>query len=93
MLTGLAVNASYPNIGACVSIHDLTGKPLARLGDLRPGEKPGQFTAPHGLAVDSRGDIYVGEVSWNTYGRFLDPPRVVRSFRKLVKVKRAGAGE
>jgi hypothetical protein len=25
---------------------------------------PGSFVAPHGLAVDSKGDVYVGEVSW-----------------------------
>jgi hypothetical protein len=23
---------------------------------------PGQFVAPHGIAIDSHGDIYVGEV-------------------------------
>ena len=86
ILASLAVNADYPNLGACVSIHDLTGRRLARLGDARPGEDPGQFTAPHGLAVDSRGDIYVGEVSWSAYGRHLDAPRTARCFRKLVKV-------
>jgi len=86
LLTSLSVNADYPNIGACVSIHDLTGRRLARLGAARAGEGPGQFTGPHGLAVDSRGDIYVGEVSWNVYGKKLDPPRAVRCFRKLVKV-------
>jgi len=83
----LEVNADYPNIGACVTIHDLTGKRLVRLGDIRPGEEPGQFIAPHGLTVDSLGDIYVGEVSWSAYGRRLDPPRIVRCFRKLVKVR------
>ena len=83
--TSLGVNASYPNIGACVSIHDLSGAQLARLGDAHMGEQPGQFTAPHGLAIDSRGDIYVGEVSWSAYGRLLDPPRTARSLRKLVK--------
>jgi hypothetical protein len=83
--THLAVNADYPNLGGCVSIHDLAGRPLARLGDAHPGENPGQFTAPHGLAVDSRGDIYVGEVSWSAYGRRLDPPREARCLRKLVK--------
>ena len=86
LLTSLGVNADYPNLGACVSIHDLAGRRLARLGDAHFGEGPGQFTAPHGIAVDSRGDIYVGEVSWSAYGRELDPPRVVRSFRKLVRV-------
>jgi DNA-binding beta-propeller fold protein YncE len=83
--TSLGVNASYPNIGACVSIHELSGAQLTRLGDARLGEQPGQFTAPHGLAVDSHGDIYVGEVSWSAYGSLLDPPRTARSLRKLVK--------
>jgi len=85
--THLTVNADYPNIGACVTIHDLTGQRLARLGDVTPGEKPGQFTAPHGLVVDSLGDIYVGEVSWSAYGKRLDIPRTARSFRKLAKVR------
>ena len=86
LLASLSVNAGYPNLGACVSIHDLTGRRLGRLGGVRPGEEPGQFTAPHGLAVDSRGDIYVGEVSWSAYGSTLTPPRTARCFRKLVKV-------
>ena len=85
LATHLDVNADYPNLGACVSIHDLTGRRLAKLGDVRPGEEPGQFTAPHGLAIDSQGDLYVGEVSWSAYGRRLSPPRTARSFRKLVK--------
>jgi hypothetical protein len=84
--THLTVNEAYPNLGSCVTIHDLSGKQLARLGDSRPGEEPGQFTAPHGIAVDSRGDIYVGEVSYSAYGSRLGPPRLMRSFRKLVKV-------
>lgn len=84
--TQLDVNADYPNLGSCVSIHDLTGQRLARLGHPLPGEGPGQFTAPHGLVVDSRGDIYVGEVSWTAYGRNLNPPKQVRSLRKLVKI-------
>jgi DNA-binding beta-propeller fold protein YncE len=86
LLAQMTVNADYPNLGACVSIHDLTGRRLARLGDVRPGEEPGQFIAPHGLTVDSQGDIYVGEVSWSAYGSKLDPPRTLRCFRKLVKV-------
>lgn len=82
----LAVNIDYPNLGACVSIHDLTGRRLAKLGDVIPGEEPGQFIAPHGLVVDSLGDIYVGEVSWSAHGKNLDPPREVRCFRKLVNL-------
>ena len=38
---------------------------IARLGGAAgPGLELGKFVAPHGLAVDSRGDIYVGEVSY-----------------------------
>ena len=85
--TQLEVNADYPNIGACVTVHDLSGKCLARLGDVRQGEGPGQFTTPHGVAVDSRGDLYIGEVSWSGYGRHLDPPHEAPCFRKLVRVK------
>jgi hypothetical protein len=85
--THLDVNADYPNIGACITIHDLSGQRLAKLGDVRPGEEPGQFVAPHGLAVDSKGDLYVGEVSWSAYGRRLDPPRTARCMRKLVKAQ------
>ena len=84
--TQLEVNADYPNIGGCVTIHDLNGDRLARLGDVWRGEGPGQFISPHGIAIDSHGDIYVGEVSFAAYGRHLSPPREVRSFRKLVKV-------
>ena len=84
--TGLAVNQNYPNIGARVSIFDLKGQRLARLGDIRAGEEPHQFLAPHGLSADSRGDIYVAEVAWTSRGKNLSPPRELPSFRKLVKI-------
>jgi DNA-binding beta-propeller fold protein YncE len=45
-----------------VSIFDLDGKLLARFeGD--PGTAPGNFCAAHTVCTDSRGDMYVGEVS------------------------------
>jgi hypothetical protein len=56
------------------------------LGDILPGEKPGQFIAPHGIAIDSRGDIYVAEVSWTIMGQHLKPPRELRSLQKLRKL-------
>ena len=44
------------------------GKLLARLGgEDGPGLEIGKFMAPHGLAVDSRGDIYVGEVAYTNW--------------------------
>jgi DNA-binding beta-propeller fold protein YncE len=77
---------NYPNTGARISIYDLQGRLLARLGDIQAGEGPHQFLAPHGITVDSRGDIYVGEVNWSFRGRSLSPPRELPTFRKLVKV-------
>lgn len=38
-----------------------TGKVLSQWGDVSSHD-PGQFVAPHGVAVDSHGDLYVGEV-------------------------------
>ena len=37
-----------------------TGKKLASFG-AGPGRYPGQFELPHGIAVDSRGNVYVAE--------------------------------
>jgi hypothetical protein len=61
---------------------------LARLGKPHAGILPGQFTSPHGIAVDSQGNIYVGELSGRSWGRFSkDPaPAKRRVIHKLVKV-------
>src|SRR5499425_1244769 len=83
---GMSVNKESPNLGNRVDIYDKKGKRLARLGDVFAGEKPGQFIAPHGLALDSRGDIYVGEVSWTIMGQRLQPQRELRSLQKLRKL-------
>jgi len=45
------------------SVYDKDGKVLARWGTPE-ATRPGSFAAPHGLAVDSKGDVYVGEVTW-----------------------------
>ncbi|NKB58711.1 MAG: hypothetical protein GKS00_20470 [Alphaproteobacteria bacterium] len=43
--------------------------------------------APHGLAVDSHGDIYVGEVSFTNMRNMGDePPAGMQTLRKLVRV-------
>lgn len=82
---GMPTNKDFPNVGHRLIILTVEGKIVARLGDRLAGEAPGQFIAPHGIALDSHGDIYVGEVSWTIAGRFLDPPRELRSLQKLVK--------
>lgn len=49
-----------------VSVLDLRGNVLLRWGSADRCA-PGNFIAPHTLCVDSRGDLYVGEVTW-TFG-------------------------
>lgn len=49
-----------------VSVLAPDGSVLARWGGPNRCD-PGMFCAPHSLSVDSRGDIYVGEVTW-TFG-------------------------
>jgi hypothetical protein len=82
----LPVSQGVANLGARVGIYTVENRLLSRLGDRFPGTEPHQFLAPHAIAVDSYGDVYVGEVSWTMYGRQLQPPREVRSLRKLVRV-------
>jgi hypothetical protein len=81
--TQLAVNAEVPCIGARVSIVSLEGDLLGRVGDRFAGERPGQFIAPHGVTIDSRGDLYVAEVSYTAKGSRETPPREIRSLQKF----------
>jgi DNA-binding beta-propeller fold protein YncE len=81
--THLAVNKDVPNLGARVSILSIKGQLLGRIGGRFAGEKPGEFVAPHGCAVDSRGDLYVAEVSWTAQGSHEQPPREIRSLQKF----------
>jgi len=84
--THLAVNAEVANLGARVSILSIKGELVARIGGRFAGEKPGEFVAPHGCAVDSRGDLYVAEVSWTALGSKENPPREIRSLQKLERM-------
>ena len=85
----MPVNREVPNLGPRLSIVTMEGKLVARIGDNGTGEAPNQFIAPHGLAVDSKGDIYVGEVSYTAWPQFFPgpTPNRLRSLRKLVKIR------
>ncbi len=82
---GIGSNRIGTNLGPRVTIMDLEGNIRAQLSDQSYGDEPGRFYSPHGIAVDSKGDIYVAEVSWSDYGSQMDPPRELRSLQKLVK--------
>ena len=84
---GAAIGANHEatGLGPRVSIYDTQGNLLARLGNQGEGEEPGRFIAPHGVCIDSRSDIYVGEVSWTHTRSRPNPPDELRSLQKLVK--------
>ena len=49
----------------------------------------GQFLAPHGLSVDTKGSIYVGEVSYTNWPySFGDEPKpkYLKTLQKLERV-------
>jgi DNA-binding beta-propeller fold protein YncE len=73
-------------VGHRVDIYNKQGERLERIGDPMLGDGPTQFIAPHGIAVDSQGNLYVGEVSRTVWGGRFDPPRTYRCFRKLRRV-------
>ncbi len=81
-LNGMVGVDDAPGLGHRVSIYDLEGNLVARFGDPEEGEGPGQFIAPHGIAVDSRGDLYVAEVGYTIRGSHMDPPVQPRSLSK-----------
>ena len=89
----LPVNIDHPNIGPRISVMDLKGNLLATV-EATParGAGPGQFISPHGMAVDSHGDLYVGEVAHTSWPRSfpnIPRPNPVRCLQKLVRVKAA----
>jgi DNA-binding beta-propeller fold protein YncE len=87
---GMRVNLKAPNLGPRLSIVDAKGLLIARLGGKEgPGLEAGKFIAPHGLALDRAGDIYVGEVSytnWSTSFPGMEMPRPLRSLQKLARI-------
>ena len=51
-----------PTVGHRINIFNRQGERLERIGDPMLGDGPDQFIAPHGIGVDSEGNLYVGEV-------------------------------
>jgi hypothetical protein len=86
----MGVNREIPNLGPRISILDHTGKRVARFGGQHAGLGPAEFIAPHGLAVDSRGDIYVGEVSWTQWPQLWPGAEMPDDLRSLHKFRRIG---
>lgn len=82
----MPVNVRTPNLGLRVTILDRSGTIVERFGKGVPGRSSEHFLAPHGIAVDSRGDIYVGEVAaaaWPRYNPGIPQPDDLVLLRKL----------
>ncbi|MBI3849571.1 MAG: hypothetical protein HY298_04675 [Verrucomicrobia bacterium] len=73
--------------GGRVSIFDTHGELQARWGGGENPCAPGDFFAPHGICVDSRGDIYVAEVTMSAGGNRGLVPRSCHTLQKFVRRK------
>jgi DNA-binding beta-propeller fold protein YncE len=86
----MSINRNHTNLGPRLSVVTKDGKLVARLGDRTKENWPGVFISPHGIAADSEGSIYVGEVSRTAWGNlFPDEPRpaFLPTLQKLTMVK------
>jgi hypothetical protein len=85
----MSVNRRTPNLGPRISIMTHDGKLLARLGATpAAGQQPGQFYSPHGIAIDSRRDLYVGEVSSRARPSLFPGEPVITPLRRMQKLVR-----
>lgn len=75
-----------PVRGAYVSVFDLDGKLLSRFGGSEDPCAPGDFFAPHGICVDSKGAVYVGEVVMSAGGYQGKVSPTCHSLQKFVPV-------
>lgn len=74
-----------PRIGHRVCLYDVSAgrRRKPQIGAERPGEQPDALLWPHSLAMDSRGSLYVAEVSFCECGRLQQPhAREMVSLRK-----------
>jgi sugar lactone lactonase YvrE len=74
-----------------VSIYDSNGGVLARWGGSDPST-PGTFIAPHDICVDSRGDMYVAEVTWTHATSRGYAPDGSPALQKFARIRSTKAG-
>ena len=72
--------------GGRVSIFDREGNLLARWGGGDNPCTPTDFFVPHDIWLDSRGSIYIGEVTWAGGGKFGMVPKNCPRLRKYERV-------
>lgn len=87
--SGIASNDRGTNLGPRVTVMSTDGRILARVGTEPYGSQAGRFFSPHGIAVDSKGNLYVAEVSASDYGYGWNVSPELRSLQKLTRVTEA----
>jgi hypothetical protein len=70
---------------AQMSVRDLEGNLLTRWGGDDPCA-PGSFASPHGICLDSRGDLYVGEVTHTALSRASKWTPACHALQKFARV-------
>ena len=83
------MSAAIPRheLHARVSVLTLDGEVQTRFGGPDPAA-PGNFYAPHGIWADSRGDLYVGEVTYSAGGKQGLIPLDAHCLQKFVRLKK-----
>ena len=79
------VQEGVRNLGRRVAVLDPDLNEIDEFGDAHGGQRPNQLLAPHGVATDSTGAVYVAEVSYTAFGSAQNPPREVVSLRKWAR--------
>jgi hypothetical protein len=75
LMSYLNVNRLTPNLGPRLSVFSQRGDLLGRISQ-GAGLGHGQFVSPHSIALDSAGDMYVGEVALTDWlAVFPDAPK------------------
>lgn len=76
--------------GSRCSVWDATGRRLFTIGSDDPCA-PASFFAAHGICVDSRGDLYVAEVTWSGGARYGLVPDSCHTLQKLTPRRTSAA--
>ena len=86
----LEVNKDFPNLGPFVSFFDRQGSMLSRLDKgVGPGAYPGQFISPHSIALDSLGDLYIGDVAETDWKAVMGKELMPDNLRRFQKLRRS----
>lgn len=85
--SGIGSNHLGTELGPRITVMNTKGEVLSRVGMESYGSQHGRFYTPHGISVDSKGDIYIAEVSHSDYGSGWNIDGYLRSMQKLVKVQ------